>query len=362
MNKWIKAITFFFLLFIPLLLIVKHYSCPLFNEFPQPTGNYSVGMQRFAWTAPNQKDDRAQFMVDLFYPSSDQSQKSPYQPKKMAAYTAILPQETHLPRIAWHCLLANIFSYAQQNAPLAHNHDRFPVILYLPGINSVDLHNLYLEELASHGYILCAIEPPRDIMLSVLPNDRIITADSALKKATAHNDREAIYRYRNEAHIRWIDYINAALQELTSLNQQSDSPFYQRLDLTNLGLIGHSHGGAVVTDFCMKDARCKAGINMDGWTKTYNRTDRFQTPFLFLLSETGEMPEMLPLFANNQRPDFEKVIIKNANHGSFTDDILAKRLPSLLIGGGTKNSPEKVRQEISKRIVDFFDRYLKKSE
>ena len=48
---------------------------------------------------------------------------------------------------------------------------------------------------------------------------------------------------------------------------------------------------------------------MDGWTKTYNSSQRFETPFLMLLSESGEMPEMQELFKNNTRDTFTKVVV-----------------------------------------------------
>lgn len=37
-----------------------------------------------------------------------------------------------------------------------------------------------------------------------------------------------------------------------------------RLDLAHLGIFGHSFGGAAAAQVCHMDARCKAGIDIDG--------------------------------------------------------------------------------------------------
>lgn len=93
---------------------------------------------------------------------------------------------------------------------------------------------------------------------------------------------------------------------------------------------------------------------MDGWTKTYNSTESFTTPFLFMLSEHGYMPEMQLLFDNNQRTTFRKLIITNANHDSFTDGILLKWPLSLL----SKKQATTIRKNINKNIIQFFNTYL----
>jgi predicted dienelactone hydrolase len=40
--------------------------------------------------------------------------------------------------------------------------------------------------------------------------------------------------------------------------------FTDRLDLTQVGVFGHSLGGATAAQFCHDDPRCKAGIDIDG--------------------------------------------------------------------------------------------------
>jgi len=335
--------------------------CPFFNEFPMPTGKYAVGIISKHWNNSilnYEPKERNEFNVQIFYPSnSDKIKKFPYQPEKIAALKKILPKNFVLPSFVWNCLLSNIYSYAQPNALIADHDNKYPIIIYLPGINSEDLHNLYLEELASHGYIIVAVEPPMDILVTVFPDNKLIEVDPILAKAVIENNREVIYKYRDKAHERWSKYIEFTISKLKELNENKTSAFYKKLDVNKIGIMGHSHGGAVALDFCQKNKLCKAGINMDGWTKTYNSTKYFYVPFLFMLSEGMDQPGMNELLKNNQRSNYEQITIQGADHGSFNDGILQKNLKRAF--GISKKNYNKIRKEISEKIVSFFDKYLK---
>jgi pimeloyl-ACP methyl ester carboxylesterase len=52
---------------------------------------------------------------------------------------------------------------------------------------------------------------------------------------------------------------------LQLLNQNKSGAWYQRLDLTRVGALGHSLGGAVAAEACYLDPRIKAALDMDGW-------------------------------------------------------------------------------------------------
>ena len=364
MNKFLKIALCGLAALVIIFAIAFKYFCPLLNPFPIPTGQYAVGNSSYHWIIEHQNqslDKRNEFNVDVFYPSSsDPKEKRTfrYQPDKMDALAIVKAQHSYIPQRIWHCLLSNMYSYAEPNATISNKEAKYPVILYLPGISAEDLHAVYLEELASHGYVVVAIEPPYDTLVTVFPNNEIITLDSTLQKAIEVNNRDAIYIYRDQAHERWSNYIEITLPRLQHFNEDKDSIFFQKLDLNEIGLMGHSHGGAVVTDFCAKHTISKAGINMDGWTKTYNSNAPFEAPFLFLSKEDGEMPEMHEFFSNNNRPDFHKIIIQGAGHAAFSDLILVKQPITRWFGIVTKNAQD-VRIQISKHIVSFFNKYLK---
>ena len=356
-----KKIIGFLLLFITIIGCSFWYICPILNNLPHPTGSYCVGYIRLNWydTHLSQKVN-----IEFFYPSTRPKNNEaafPYQPQKMSALAKIKAQNSVLPLWLWKCFVSNVFSYAEPDAHIAHlDEHRFPAILYLPGIGGEDLHNVCCENLASHGYIVCAIIPAGDITVTVENDGTIIPLNPKLKKAMEQNDRTTIYEYRNQAHIHWVQLIESTLKKLSVLNDDKNSQFYHTLDIHNLGIIGHSHGGAVVTDFCQKDKICKAGINMDGWTKTYNSDTKFDTPFMFVLGSIKDMPEIQNFLKNNEnQPHFVKFTFPELGHEAFTDYIMLKQPIAALLdikplfGGQGAIAAEK------NMIVSLFDKYLK---
>ena len=55
------------------------------------------------------------------------------------------------------------------------------------------------------------------------------------------------------------------LNELEKLNKNDrKNLFINRMDLNQIGMFGHSYGGATAVQMLMKDDRIKAAVNMDG--------------------------------------------------------------------------------------------------
>ena len=63
--------------------------------------------------------------------------------------------------------------------------------------------------------------------------------------------------------------------------------FTGRLDMTRVGIFGHSFGGATAAQFCHEDSRCKAGIDVDGAPHGSVIQAGIRQPFMFLLSDHG---------------------------------------------------------------------------
>ncbi len=337
--------------------------CPILRPLPQPDGPNAVGKRSYHIIDQESKDARqpsgyAECMVQLYYPSAIQKKDAaryPYDAEKLQAYKTVHAQQSYMPLFVWSCLLDGVTSYAEPNAPVAAQSAPFPVLLFLPGIGSLSLYGSLLEELASYGYVVAEIEPPFDVELVVFPQHRIIELDPVLSKAMAVTDRTTIYAYRAEAHARWLRYILATLEKLKAMNADPESPFYNKLDLKSVGVIGHSHGGGVATDFCAHNDICKAGVNMDGWTKTAQKIEPFSKPFLFLMSEKGidEVSQLVALM-----PEYAtRVELKGVEHTGFSD-LAFLRQPAAWFLDITPNSDEQVRS-FQKRVISFFDKQLK---
>src|SRR5258708_16709476 len=86
----------------------------------------------------------------------------------------------------------------------------------------------------------------------------------------------------------WTTDIAFVLDRLELLNtSDSSGKFTGRLDLTRVGVFGHSFGGATAAQFCHDDSRCKAGIDVDGQPFGSVIQAGLHQPFMFLLSGHG---------------------------------------------------------------------------
>lgn len=80
------------------------------------------------------------------------------------------------------------------------------------------------------------------------------------------------------------------MDQLERLNAADPScRFQRRLDIQHLGIFGHSFGGATALWFCHDDFRCKAGIDLDGQPFGSVIKEGLTKPFLFLLSDDGDL-------------------------------------------------------------------------
>jgi len=171
----------------------------------------------------------------------------------------------------------------------------------------------------------------------------------------------------------WTTDIAFVLDRLQQLNTSASSgKFTGRLDLTRVGVFGHSFGGATAAQFCHDDSRCKAGIDVDGQPFGSVIQAGLRQPFMFLLSGHGNSsdPVSRRILANIQSiydrlpPDGRlRIEIRGANHFTFSDDgalmksgvvrAVLRMLGMLAIDG---------RRQLAVTtysVHSFFDAYLK---
>ena len=75
---------------------------------------------------------------------------------------------------------------------------------------------------------------------------------------------------------------------LQTLDGSPASPFYRRLNLDQIGLWGHSFGGATAAAICEQDARCKAGVDMDGTPVSSTQKSPLPRPFMFITEDYSQ--------------------------------------------------------------------------
>jgi dienelactone hydrolase len=143
------------------------------------------------------------------------------------------------------------------------------------------------EDLASHGYVVVGVDAPYRTGIVSFPDGRIIkripqnNPEACLEKTGQERDRCA-----SRFLTAWSLDVAYVLDRLTELNTSDPSgKLTAKLDLSRVGIFGHSFGGAQATQFCSEDFRCEAAIDLDGAPHGSVIQTGIKRPFMFLLSD-----------------------------------------------------------------------------
>jgi hypothetical protein len=208
---------------------------------------------------------------------------------------------------------------------------RRPVLLHSPGHASDRTFNtLVIEELASWGYVVVAVDHPYDSGEVEFPDGRVVVnrPDDASDEA-----RTAAVEVR-AADLRFV------LDQLTVVEAGGNPDAEGRplprglggtLDLTRVGAFGHSRGGAASAAVMRLDERVRAGVDLDGALYGPVGEHGLDRPFLLMdtavhdgLNEDGSWP---PFWAHLS--DWHRCLrLADADHNCFTDLVaIAPQLP-----------------------------------
>ncbi|AUG82019.1 lipase [Kitasatospora sp. MMS16-BH015] len=211
---------------------------------------------------------------------------------------------------------------------------RRPVLLHSPGYQADRTFNtLLIEDLASWGYVVVAVDHPYDSGEVEFPDGRVVVTgpDGASDAASAAG--VAV----READLRFV------LDQLGVLARGGNPDAAGRrlprglcgaLDLERVGVFGHSRGGAAAAAVMHADERVLAGVNLDG--AVFGPVARSGLDRPFLLMDTAvhdglkQDPTWPPFWA--QLTDWRRCLrLADAAHNSFTDLVaLAPQLPAPL--------------------------------
>jgi hypothetical protein len=209
------------------------------------------------------------------------------------------------------------------------------------------------EELASHGYVVVGLNHPYDVAAVALAAGGVAQfADEAWPAALA--DRQAFVSQRiteRTADVRFV------LDQLEALNARGADPLSGRLDLSRVGVWGHSLGGITAAQACLADARVSACLNLDGlqaggpFSAEPDPVPPAQ-PFLFITKETALPPAVARLLAASPTTS-AWVTVAGAAHDSFTDGPLLT--PGLL---PLPNTADAITAITRRHMLAFFDEVL----
>jgi hypothetical protein len=144
-----------------------------------------------------------------------------------------------------------IRTHSYPDAPLPHGEAKFSVVLFEPGFGMLPFfYATLIEDLASHGYIVAGIIPTDYTHYNVFANGRV----SDTFKSSGANASLPV----------WTGDLIFTLNQLEKLSSDPGSPFHQRLEITRVGALGHSFGGAASVQAAKDDPRVQAALDLDG--------------------------------------------------------------------------------------------------
>jgi predicted dienelactone hydrolase len=398
----IKALSIIFLM----VTLLLSYVLPVF-KLPKPTGSYDVGINYFHLVDENRNDPfldkstkKRELMIKVYYPAKDDESKlfDRYfhnSSELLKAFAA----GYHMPEFIFshlHLVKTN----SKEGLQVSEKEQSYPVVLFSHGAGTtMEVQTSQCEDLASQGYIVAAIDHTYVSWATLFP-DRVVKAQEATTDFNTPDPAETITQIM-------ADDSKFVIDSLSRMNKgKINSNLKGKLDLDEIGAIGHSVGGAVAYNLAINDSRIKAAIDLDGIVfVTPKENAKDMAPFLMmsndkyhvqgiqnrkpLMKKFEDMTEqeqkiMISMYGSVEvyKEAYKKayqniaglaevlkssgnlLTIEGSDHMKFTDlgfFIGLKQLRELM-GIGGKTNPERCL-EITKSVTTaFFNKHLKNEE
>ncbi len=354
-----------------LLAILLPFLIPVIT-LPNPTGTFNVGSKIYDWTDSSRAEwftneplDFRNIVVQVWYPSEvyNFSEPLPYLDHVKLRAKAI-GDRVGLPSFMLsHLALVETNSY--NNTPPANG--RFPLIIFSHGLGGMRTQNtILMEELASHGYIVVGMDHPFDANATIFPtlksdgNLKFADYRSAIPEGTSDSLWLTIRNNQLDTRISDILFI---LQKLDKKETLID----ENIDFTQIGVVGHSFGGATAVLSAMINERIKAVVALDGWFVPFALLDnetKLNVPFLYIGQERWDSwneerhLHYLDLLIKQSTTVAYHIAVKGARHYDFADVPLFSPIAPIIGLTGFPNG-EQIVSIVNSTTLQFFNKYLK---
>ena len=330
-------------------------------ELTKPKGDYKVGTRIFRWIDYSRDEqitsdlnDKRNVVVQAWYPTEENAKGSH---SDYLDGMGSLPEKIG-PLPAWIFDHYNqINTYGIINAPLSKAQNQWPVIIFLTGNGaSRAFYTSLVTGLASHGYVVLAIDHPYEAMITQLADGKIATTIEDHKNDGP--DLTKFMRGRLETRIADVQFV---LNQLGNSKGSSDG-FLSSLDSNRIFITGHSLGGASAAAAMAFDSRIKAAANIDG--TLYGGLPKPNGAHPFLLVESKKEADGRYLrYENGNQLLFKqfgggyRYQIPEADHYSFTDAPFLLAFPARFIASrflGFGRIPAKTQNATVDILNAFF--------
>ena len=353
-------------LFYCLFIILIFNACSVilnFQDLPTPPGKYIVGTDVFDWEDKfrdewftKNKIDTRKIVVQIWYPASEKSDSLyPYMDYPEIRINSISKRIDKPKGFVKPAGSINGNSYFKAK-PV---NEKFPLIVFSHGLGGYKTQNsIAIETLVSQGYIVIAPDHTYDANITIFSDGSTIDYDSELPRDVSEQEFWNVRIPQINTRASDVSFVIDKLQTMKNYN------VYNSIDFNNIGVFGHSFGGATSVVSSWNDTRISACLNLDGWFVPIVDdiiNTGIKIPFCYIGQESwGEDTinyDKLNKFYSNCTADTYILKIKGTRHFDYAD------MPHFSSIGRMITSGKEVDKEFAKRlsylIAGFFDEYLK---
>jgi pimeloyl-ACP methyl ester carboxylesterase len=341
-------------------------------SIPASNGPYQAGTRIYELTDVlrqelySGKDEARRFQIQVWYPAE------PGPADERASWMAnadifapAIATFIHMPPFFLdHLKLVKMPAY--RDSKVAPAEAGYPVILFSHGWNGFNAQNTgQAIQLASHGYVVVGVQHPYGAVMTLFKDGTI-----------AHNNPSALPREAPEAEYevaarklvhQWAGDLGYTVDFLEENNNTPESALYRSLDLSRLGVYGHSTGGGAAIQFCGTDSRCKALLGMDPFMRPVSLevlAHGVTQPAFFMFSQrwADERDSRNNLLFHKFIPNLPETLgvitIQGTTHYDFSDlPLLSPLAPQLGLKGPIDG--KRVTGIVNDYLLSFFDRTLR---
>jgi predicted dienelactone hydrolase len=361
--------------------------------FPKPTGLHAVGRTSYHLIDSSRPEiftedaaDVRELMVTVHYPA-DTAARAPRAPYADATLAAGIAEAFNTPSF----VLSLMHSHALDRPPCQTHAGGFPVVIFSPGLGAPPLlYTASIEDLASHGFVVVSVSHPYSIAVTAFPDGRTVRQNEAGLRSEASlqelDDSQAPKTGtapQDDPGAVWVKDVRFVLDELERMNRD-DELLAGRLNLSWVGIFGHSFGGATSARTVQIDDRFRAGINMDGTDFRVTAGTGISRPMLWMVAELHEIDDAALTKAGKTRawadeawrthdkrtaellqrtPDGSRLLVRGAAHLTFASDLtlVGSTMPWTWLVSGVDLGTIPGRRAVSLMdayVVAFFQKHL----
>lgn len=351
--------------------IILIYVLPV-PTLPKPTGESLISTMRLqlvdesrleAYT--QEEGDHRQLMITIWYPSQeDKMAKSKPYITDFDLFSKTIANAAGIPEFLF-SHFKHIKTHTTMEAPISSQYEKYPLLIFSHGLGTTPLiYTTMLEELVSNGYIIVTIDHTYSTMATTFIDNKATGFDIDIETFS----EEELKQLEDT----WVQDVKFVLTEIEALNA-GDSIFAQRIDLSKVGVFGHSFGGATAYQACYQDDRIKAAVNLDG--SIYNiasglsqkgkhimmLTSEEYAKAILVNQEVAKDLDTYRFFRDIMKEEGIFLSINGTKHYNFSDVPLMSPLAKMtgMVGEIDGSHCLKV---VNTYLLAFFDHYLKGSQ